>query len=152
MKFIKLFESFNKKGIKETCEDILLELQDLGFESDVHIDDIVDTNNKTLPDSIAVSIGHDQEYTENIRRGIAVLPFNYDDIKEVTNRLIEYLEGDGYTLQYPIRVADESLMYPVSDIQKLGGKEIWGICFIFDRNDSITENSKNDPIPELNST
>lgn len=138
MKFIKLFESFNKKGIKETCEDILLELQDLGFESDVHIDDIVDTNNKTLPDSIAVSIGYNQ------------LAFDYDDIKEVTNRLIEYLESDGYTLQYPIRVAAKSITYPVSDIQKLDGKEIWGICFIFDRNESITENSKNDPIPELN--
>lgn len=138
MKFIKLFESFNKKGIKETCEDILLELQDLGFESDVHIDDIVDTNNKTLPDSIAVSIGYNQ------------LAFDYDDIKEVTNRLIEYLESDGYTLQtgYVIDLAATLIGY--SDIQKLDGKEIWGICFIFDRNESITENSKNDPIPELN--
>lgn len=145
MKFIKLFESFNKKGIKETCEDILLELHDNGFESYVRIDDIVGTDNKKLPDSIAVGVG--------CRKEGELVAFNYSDIKEVINRLIDYLEIDGYNLQYPIRVSSKSLMYPVSNIEDLGSLPIWGICFVFDRSGSILtekKRSKNDPISELN--
>ncbi len=87
MKFIKLFESFNKKGIKETCEDILLELRDVGFESVVYTD-VIDFDQKIIPNAIAVSIGYE------------ATPFNYDDIKEVVNRLFDYLENEGYSLQY----------------------------------------------------
>jgi hypothetical protein len=128
MRFLKeyrIFESLDKKVVKETCEDILLELGDDGFDCDVSVDEIVDANNKPLTNSIAVSVGHGLHETE--RRKV----FNYDQISSTIDRVINYMKEEGYELEYPVR-AMKAFLFP-STPEKLKGKEITGVAFIFDR-------------------
>ena len=72
LKKYKLFESFNE-NINE-LNDILLELTDLGYSVDI------------------------QEMKENIRVFVGHLSksFTYDDVKEVFERMIDYMESEDF--------------------------------------------------------
>ena len=74
LKKYKLFESFNE-NINE-LNDILLELTDLGYSVDI------------------------QEMKENIRVFVGHLSksFTYDDVKEVFERMIDYMESEDFNI------------------------------------------------------
>ncbi len=83
LKAYKLFESFNEDIIAE-LNDILLELSDLGYFVDLR--EIKGTG-VLNPDKIRVFIG-----------GIGDSNFTYDDVKEVFERMTDYMESEGFTI------------------------------------------------------
>lgn len=134
MKFIRLFESFGKKSIVETCDDILIDLRDEGYQVDVTIDGIASFNNKVAPDSIAVSVSKCQENTSNVNRtrriNSASPVFLADPIMVVINRVEEYLKSEGYSLERPLRVVTNGMLFPLDSIV---GMKISGVGFVFNK-------------------
>ena len=84
LKKYKLFESSFNEDIIDELNDILLELSDLGYFVDLR--EIKGTG-VLNPDKIKVFIG-----------GIADSNFAYDDVKEVFERMTDYMESEGFTI------------------------------------------------------
>jgi hypothetical protein len=83
LKKYKLFESFNEDIITE-LDDILLELKDLGYFVDITE---MKGSGVLNPAKIRVYIG-----------GIADSNFAYDDVKEVFERMTDYMESENFTI------------------------------------------------------
>ena len=84
LKKYKLFESYFNEDIIAELNDILLELTDLGYFVDLR--ETKGTNHLN-PDKIRVFIG-----------GIAKSNFAYDDVKEVFERMTDYMESENFTI------------------------------------------------------
>ena len=84
LKKYKLFESYFNEDIIAELNDILLELSDLGYFVDLR--EIKGTNHLN-PDKIRVFIG-----------GIAKSNFTYDEVKEVFERMTDYMESEDFTI------------------------------------------------------
>ncbi len=83
MKYLKVFETFDKSSMVEDIKDICLELVDIGFEVPVYIPegDWKDQSKDGLILIGKIDDDKEQEY------------FNWSDVSEVIERLKEYL-GD----------------------------------------------------------
>ena len=84
LKNYKLFESYFNEDIINELDDILLELKDLGY-----FVDITEMKGSGVfnPAKIRVFIG-----------GIAGSNFVYDDVKEVFERMTDYMESEDFTI------------------------------------------------------
>ena len=84
LKNYKLFESYFNEDIIHELNDILLELTDLGY-----FVDLTEMKGSGIlnPDKIRVFIG-----------GIAGSNFVYDDVKEVFERMTDYMESEDFTI------------------------------------------------------
>jgi hypothetical protein len=95
MRYIKLFESFNTRKIlieiKSDCDDILLELKDLGFKTRVDIH----RNNITSKSWIKISISKEVKI-DVVRIGTTV--FEIEEVIEYINRLDDYLSSVGFKI------------------------------------------------------
>ena len=93
MKYIKIFESFNKKEIIQDCEDILLDARDKGFRIDI---------NTWTSDSIAIFLTNPTKITvSGDLIGDDLIP-NLDfqsEIKPCIEHLISFLKESGYKLE-----------------------------------------------------
>lgn len=84
LKKYKLFESYFNEDIIHELNDILLELTDLGYFVDLTE---MKGSGVLNPDKIRVFIG-----------GIAKSNFVYDDVKEVFERMTDYMESEDFTI------------------------------------------------------
>lgn len=84
LKKYKLFESYFNEAIINELNDILLELTDLGYFVDLTE---MKGSGVLNPDKIRVFIG-----------GIAKSNFVYDDVKEVFERMTDYMESEDFTI------------------------------------------------------
>lgn len=84
LKKYKLFESYFNKDIINELDDILLELKDLGYFVDITE---MKGSGVLNPAKIRVFIG-----------GIAKSNFVYDDVKEVFERMTDYMESEDFTI------------------------------------------------------
>jgi hypothetical protein len=84
LKKYKIFESYFNEDIINELDDILLELKDLGY-----FVDITEMKGSGVfnPAKIRVFIG-----------GIAGSNFVYDDVKEVFERMTDYMESEDFTI------------------------------------------------------
>lgn len=84
LKNYKLFESYFNEDIINELDDILLELKDLGY-----FVDITEMKGSGVfnPAKIRVFIG-----------GIAGSNFAYDDVKEVFERMTDYMESEDFAI------------------------------------------------------
>jgi hypothetical protein len=84
LKKYKLFESYFNEDIINELDDILLELKDLGY-----FVDITEMKGSGVfnPAKIRVFIG-----------GIAKSNFVYNDVKEVFERMTDYMESEDFTI------------------------------------------------------
>lgn len=84
MKFVKLFETY-KNDIRITCEEILLELKDIGYKYYIEIDN--QSNDRDI-ESI---------YIEIQRKG--VLPrWSKDSVLDYLDRIDDYLKTKGFLM------------------------------------------------------
>ena len=84
LKKYKLFESYFNEAIIDELDDILLELKDLGYFVDITE---MKGSGVLNPAKIRVFIG-----------GIAGSNFTYDDVKEVFERMTDYMESEDFTI------------------------------------------------------
>ena len=84
LKKYKLFESYFNEDIIHELNDILLELTDLGYFVDLTE---MKGSGVLNPAKIRVFIG-----------GIAKSNFVYDDVKEVFERMTDYMESEDFTI------------------------------------------------------
>lgn len=87
MKYLKkynLFESYFNEAIIDELDDILLELKDLGYFVDITE---MKGSGVLNPAKIRVFIG-----------GIGKSNFVYDDVKEVFERMTDYMESEDFTI------------------------------------------------------
>jgi len=89
LKKYKLFESYFNEDIIVELNDILLELTDLGYFVDLSVLCWLEIKGTGVfnPDKIRVFIG-----------GIAKSNFTYDDVKEVFERMTDYMESEDFTI------------------------------------------------------
>jgi len=97
MKHLKPYKLFETIGYSELTDDIwndisdiLLELEDDGYQIHKDYHDCIKVSNKLCEDVITVSILHNISYE-----------FNYSSIEEVVRRLIDYMSQNGW--QYSIK-------------------------------------------------
>lgn len=107
MKYLKLFESFiDTREIKSECDDILLELKDLGFKTrvDIHRDSI--TSRPWIKIYISKEIKADENWfnldlhsggRESLER-MPKFTFKIEDVMECINRLDDYLSSFGFKI------------------------------------------------------
>ena len=84
LKNYKLFESYFNEDIINELDDILLELKDLGYFVDITE---IKGSGVFNPAKIRVFIG-----------GIAGSNFAYDDVKEVFERMTDYMESEDFAI------------------------------------------------------
>lgn len=97
MKYIKLYETFNKKEIDQTLKEICLELEDDGYEISI-----------SSPPSF---ISHHIVNSIKISKGCG---FPFSDIKEYLLRMKEYL-GDNY-IQFNY-LSDDAVPYRWREVE-----------------------------------
>ena len=89
LKSYKIFESSNQQRIKQTCEDILLELKDDGFEYKIIINDWIDD----------ISIDEDINWINiDVSKDcpdVSDLDLYWKEVRDVFERLSDYLSSEG---------------------------------------------------------
>lgn len=102
MRYLKIFEDFNNGNILLDVKDILLELEDNGFHTDIKNQDYKGSMNK-----IVITISKEKDIIED--EGDEIEPplivteqsdFNLSEIKDVVLRLRDFLESSGFNLFY----------------------------------------------------
>jgi hypothetical protein len=91
LKTYKIFESTYSDipyGLWDDISDILLELSDDGFLTTKHFDDVKKVDNKLCEDVIEIIVDKSAPFWQK--------SFNYDEIEDVFNRLIDYLTSHGF--------------------------------------------------------
>ena len=80
MNYLKTYESYSSQEILDTISDILLDAKDNGFDTSVDIN-----NSKQNEYRILITNKIDFKHTQ----------FDYNEIKDVMERLLEYLKING---------------------------------------------------------
>lgn len=100
MNYIKTYESYSNQEILDTISDILLDAKDEGLDADV--EELTGTSS-----AWASSMSGYKEYRIIIQKnkGIRNLFFNYEDIRDVMDRSLQYLNINRIEHQ-PIQIYD----------------------------------------------
>jgi hypothetical protein len=101
LKSYKIFESSNQQRIKQTCEDILLELKDDGFEYKIIINDWLDDIKRYFSDQVEKNTIVDEDINWiNIDVSkdcpdVSDLDLYWKEARDVFERLSDYLSSEG---------------------------------------------------------
>lgn len=128
MKYIKFFENFNNEMHNESIEGLLVELKDKGFivnfvpDINMSFDWIENYIDGFIDVSLIKNIKYIQKY--GMFLFISRLhneDFNFIEIKEYMETLLDYLKVSGYKIEYQCRFGYDT-SYVTNDINKISNK------------------------------
>lgn len=89
-----IINPYNPPGnIKYGCEDILVDLEDEGFDVEINISGVWSESKRKTKAQIKIVITSGKS-----GKSISDISFKYSDISETINRLSSYLESEGFSL------------------------------------------------------
>lgn len=128
MKYIKLFESFGNKMHNESIEGLLVELKDKGFIVNFvpDLNMTFDWIENDIDGFIDVDLIKDIKYIQKYGMFLFISrphneDFNFYEIKEYIETLLDYLKVSGYKTEYQCRFGYDT-NYVTNDINKISNK------------------------------
>ena len=121
MKYIKLFESFiSKEELVQDANDICLELNDNNIRTECHYNNPYVLDGKSQPGFITIGMER-TEFEDDEDDDCFYLFVEWHEVEEVVDRLIEYIESNGWKLISILMDAD-NLINPKEWIETLRKK------------------------------